>query len=127
MTIFARDVQMRPKDFEVALQENLMDLSMDIRLRDTRTGEVQFVKLSQEDPMMAFFAAVLAKAEDLSVNTYSYDEYKVRKRIEQYEEKLRQKDSLISQLDRQLEELKAGIKEPLPEDEYAYVEGWDEF
>lgn len=26
MTIFAHDVQRRPKDFEVKLQENLMDL-----------------------------------------------------------------------------------------------------
>lgn len=127
MTIFAHDVQRRPKDFEVKLQENLMDLSMDIRLRDKRTGEVQFTKLMQEDPMMAFFAAVWAKAEELSVDNYSYDDYKLRKRIEQYEEKLRQKDSLISQLDRQLEELKATIKKPEPEDEYAYVEGWDEF
>lgn len=127
MTIFAHDVQRRPNDFEVKLQENLMDLSMDIRLRDKRTGEVQFTKLMQEDPMMAFFAAVWAKAEELSVDNYSYDDYKVRKRIEQYEEKLRQKDSLISQLDRQLEELKATIKKPEPEDEYAYVEGWDEF
>lgn len=126
MTIFAQDVQRRPKDFEVALQENLMDLSMDIRLRDKRTGKVQFTKLMQEDPMMAFFAAVWAKAEELSVNTYSYDDYKVRKRIEQYEEKLRQKDSLIQQLDRQLEELRAEHKKP-DEEEYAYVEGWDEF
>ena len=99
---------------------------MDIRLRDKRTGEVQFTKLMQEDPMMAFFAAVWAKAEELSVNTYSYDDYKVRKRIEQYEEKLRQKDSLIQQLDRQLEELRAEYKKP-DEEEYAYVEGWDEF
>lgn len=127
MTIFAHDVQQRPKDFEVALQENLMDLSMDIRLRDKRTGEVQFVKLSQEDPMMAFFVAVWAKAEELSVDSYTYDDYALRKRIEQYNEKLRQKDSLIQQLDRQLEELRSESKKPLPEDEYAYVEGWDEF
>lgn len=127
MTIFAHDVQRRPKDFEVALQENLMDLSMDIRLRDKRTGEVQFVKLSQEDPMMAFFVAVWAKAEELSVGSYPYDDYSVRKQAEQYKEQLRQKDSLIQQLDHQLEELRSEHKKPLPEDEYAYVEGWDEF
>lgn len=127
MTIFAHDVLRRPKDFEVALQENLMDLSMDIRLRDTRTGEVQFTKLMQEDPMMAFFAAVWAKSEELSADHYSYDAYVLRKRIEQYEEKLRQKDSLVQQLDQQLEELRAEHKKPEPEEEYAYVEGWDEF
>lgn len=126
MTIFAHDVQRRPKDFEVALQENLMDLSMDIRLRDKRTGEVQFVKLSQEDPMMAFFVAVWAKAEELSVGGYSYDDYSVRKQTEQYKEQLCQKDSLIQQLDQQLEELRAERKKP-DEEEYAYVEGWDEF
>lgn len=127
MAIFAHDVQRRPKDFEVKLQENLMDLSMDIRLRDKRTGEVQFVKLSQEDPMMAFFVAVWAKSEELSADHYSYDDYMLRKRIEQYEEKLRQKDSLVQQLDHQLEEIRAERKKLEPEEEYAYVEGWDEF
>lgn len=127
MTIFAHDVQRRPKDFEVKLQENLMDLSMDIRLRDKRTGEVQFVKLSQEDPMMAFFVAVWAKSEELSADHYSYDDYMLRKRIEQYNEKLRQKDSLLNELDHQLKELRAERKNPEPEEEYAYVEGWDEF
>lgn len=126
MTILVHDVQRRPKDFEVKLQENLMDLSMDIRLRDKRTGEVQFVKLSQEDPMMAFFVAVWAKSEELSVDSYSYDDYVLRKRIEQYEEKLHQKNSLLKELDHQLEELRAEHKKP-DEEEYAYVEGWDEF
>lgn len=126
MTIFAHTVKMRPQDFEVKMEENLMDLSITLRLRDKQTGEVQFVKLMQEDPMTAFFIAVATMAEELSVDNYSYDDYKLRKRIEQYEEKLRQKDSLIGQLDRRLEELKATAKKP-DEDEYAYVEGWDEF
>ena len=127
MTIFAHTVKMRPQDFEVKMEENLMDLSITLRLRDKQTGEVQFVKLMQEDPMTAFFIAVATMAEELSVDNYSYDDYKLRKRIEQYEEKLRQKDSLIGQLDHRLEELKATAKKPEPEDEYAYVEGWDEF
>lgn len=38
MTIFAHDVQRRPKDFEVKLQENLMDLSIAM-LRSTHTRE----------------------------------------------------------------------------------------
>ena len=104
-----------------------MDLSITLRLRDKQTGEVQFTKLMQEDPMTAFFIAVATMAEELSVDNYSYDDYKLRKRIEQYEEKLRQKDSLIGQLDSRLKELQASVKKPEPEDEYAYVEGWDEF
>lgn len=127
MTIFSHDVQMRPQDFEVKIEENVMDRSIHLLLKDRLTGEVQFIQLAQEAPLTAFFVAVWAKAEELSVDHHSYDDYKVRKRIEQYEEKLRQKDSLISQLDRQLEELQAAVKKPKPEDEYAYVEGWDEF
>lgn len=126
MTIFAHDVQMRPQDFEVKIEENVMDRSIHLLLKDRLTGEVQFIQLAQEDPLTAFFVAVWAKAEELSVDRRSYDYYTVRKRIEQYDEKLRQKDSLLKELDHQLEELRAERKKP-DEEEYAYVEGWDEF
>lgn len=126
MTIFAHTVKMRPQDFEVKMEENLMDLSITLRLRDKQTGEVQFVKLMQEDPMTAFFIAVATMAEELSVDNYSYADYSVRKQTEQYKEQLRQKDSLLKELDRQLEELRTERKKP-KEEEYAYVEGWDEF
>lgn len=126
MTIFAHDVKMFPQDFEVRVQENPMDLSIDLLLRNTRTREAQHIRLAEEDPMTAFFVAVWGKVDELSVDRYGYADYQVRKQTEKYKEQLRQKDSLIKQLDQQLEELRSEHKKP-EEEEYAYVEGWDEF
>lgn len=127
MTIFAHDVQMRPQDFEVALQENLMDLSMDIRLKDKRTGEVQFTKLMQEDPMTAFFVAVWAKGVEISDANFTKAFEREQDRFVRQAEKIRQRDFRIEELQKRLDELQATVKKPEPEDEYAYVEGWDEF
>jgi len=127
MTIFAHDVQMRPQDFEVDLQDNRMDLSISLRLKDTRTGEVQFVKLMQEDPMAAFFVAVWAKGVEFSDANFTKAFEREQDRFVRQAEKIRQRDFRIEELQQRLEQLQEAVKKPEPEDEYAYVEGWDEF
>lgn len=126
MTIFAHDVQMRPQDFEVELQDNRMDLSINLRLKDTRTGEVQFVKLMQEDPMTAFFVAVWAKGVEFSDANLTRAFEREQDRFVRQAEKIRQRDFQIEELQKRLDELQAAVKKP-EEEEYAYVEGWDEF
>nr|DAH80914.1 MAG TPA: hypothetical protein [Caudoviricetes sp.] len=127
MTIYAHDVQMRPKDFEVSLSVDGIRLLWHLTLRNIRTGEIQRVSISSEDPRAAFFVALWEQAVATTEDKYAYSHEEEKKLLARHAEKLRERDVWIDELERRLKKFESESNKLKQEEEYAYVEGWDEF
>lgn len=127
MTIFAHDVQRRPKDFEVSLSVDSIRLLWHLTLRNIRTGEIQRVSISSEDPIAAFFVALWEQAVATTEDKYAYSPEEEKKLLARHAEKLRDRDVWIAELERRLKKFESESNKLKQEEEYAYVEGWDEF
>lgn len=127
MTIYAHDVQRRPKDFEVSLSVDGIRLLWHLTLRNIRTGEIQRVSISSEDPRAAFFVALWEQAVATTEDKYAYSHEEEKKLLARHAEKLRERDVWIDELERRLKKFESESHKLKQEEEYAYVEGWDEF
>lgn len=127
MTIFAHEVQMSPKDYTVSLGIDGTRLMWHLTLRNEVTGEIQKVSLSSEDPMTAFFVAMWEQAVRITEKRYSYSHEEEKKLLARHTENLRDRDVWIAELERRLKKFEDESNKLKQEEEYAYVEGWDEF
>lgn len=124
-------VERNPDKYSLRLTDNALKRSWVLTLTDKITGE----RLNWEVPEQAYFAPIMAalwiKSENAIVGTdeaISEVAY-LQAKLDRYALRLSEKSSRIYELEKHLKELQAQVKPPnaLVEEEYAYVEGWDEF
>lgn len=122
------EVMHRPDDFKINASINNLTREVNVALVDKRFHERSTLVLEEEDPAAPFVAAMFQLAETAVAESDSGRAEAYQRRINILEQSGSEKSSRIHVLEQRVAELEKQIADEEKEnDEYAYVEGWDEF
>lgn len=127
-TITMAEVLHRPDDFSLSVSINELSREIGMKLVDKRFNERSTLQLEEEDPTAAFIAVLWKRAEKMLQESDSGQSAAYQSRIASLSSLVSVKSSRIATLEQRIAELEKQIADEAKEnDEYAYVEGWDEF
>lgn len=127
-TVTMAEVLHRPDDFSLSVSINELSREIGMKLVDKRFNEHSTLRIDEEDPTAAFIAVLWKRAEKMLQESDSSQSEAYQRRIESLSALVSVKSSQIATLEERIAELEKQIADEEKEnDEYAYVEGWDEF